>query len=123
MTLVNVWSAGFRTHIARTVATITEHKTPLPPVRDLEGAVIRASEVVDGLVLSITGLTPEFRDTLVSGVCNGGVLTIEDQAAFAYVYTEAHWDGATLRVAAIPYITQLRRSCLPDWYVPDERLC
>lgn len=123
MTLINVWSGGFQQHIARTVATITEHQIPLPPVRDLEGAVIRASELVDGLVLTMTGLTPEFRDKLVDGLTGGGVITIEDQAAFAYVYTEAHWDNGTLRVAAIPYITQLRRSCLPDWYVPDERFC
>ncbi|CQD03699.1 hypothetical protein BN000_00625 [Mycobacterium europaeum] len=123
MTLVNVWSASFQQHVGRAVATIAEHQIPLPTVRDLTHKVIRPSELVDGIVLTITGLTPEFRDTLVQGITGGGVLTIEDQPAFAYVYTEARWDNGTLHVAAIPLVTHLRRSCLPDWYVPDERFC
>lgn len=123
MTLVNVWSRDFAQHIARIVATITECKTGLTAVRDIEGAVIRPSEYVDGLILTVTGLTAEFREKILGGVCNGGVLTIEDQPAFAYAYTEAQWSDETLHIAAIPYITQLRRSCLPDWYVPDERFC
>lgn len=122
MTLVNVWSAGFQTHVARTVATIEHHQIPLPAVRDIAGAVIRPSDLVDGLVLTVTGLTAEFRETLVPALLNG-VFTIEDEAAFAFTSTEAQWDGDTLRVAAIPYITHLRRSALPDWYVPDERFC
>ena len=121
MTLVNVWTRDFGQHIARAVATVQPHQIALPSVRDLEGAIIRASELVDGIILTITGLTPEFKEKLINGLT--GVLTIEEQPAFAYVYLEARWDNGTLHVAAIPLVTHLRRSCLPDWYVPDERFC
>lgn len=122
MTLVNVWTRDFQQHIARTVATIENHPILLPPIGDTAGTIVRASETVDGIVATVAGLTREFQEKLVAGVVNG-VLTIEEQAAFAFICTEARWESATLRVAAIPYITQLRRSCLPDWYVPDERFC
>ncbi len=121
MTLVNVWTRDFGQHIARAVATVQPHQIALPSVRDLEGAIIRASELVDGIILTITGLTPEFKEKLINGLT--GVLTIEEQPAFAYVYLEARWDNGTLHIAAIPFITSLRRCCLPDWYVPDERFC
>lgn len=121
MTLVNLWSQDFKEHIARTVATVEPQQIRLLPVGDLAGNIIRAAELVDGIHLTITGLTPEFRCKLFAGL--NGVLTIEEHPAFAFVYTQAHWDGATMHITAVPYVTYLRRSCLPDWYVPDERFC
>lgn len=122
MTLVNVWTRDFSQHIARTVATIEQHPIMLPPIGDTAGTIVRASETVDGIMLTVTGLTREFQEKLVAGVLNG-VLTIEDHPAFAFTCTECRWESGTLRAAAIPYITHLRRSALPDWYVPDERFC
>lgn len=122
MTLVNIWTRDFSQHIARTVATIEQHQIQLPAVRDAAGTVVRASETTDGLVLTITGLTPEFQDKLVHGLLHG-VMTIENQAAFAFIYAQARWDNGTMHVVAVPYVTYLRRNALPDWYVPDERFC
>ncbi|MCA2275485.1 hypothetical protein JF780_05700 [Mycobacterium intracellulare] len=122
MTLVNVWTRDFSQHIARTVAAVEHHQILLPPIGDTAGMIVRASESVDGIALTVTGLTREFQEKLVGGVLNG-VLTIEDHPAFAFICTEARWESGTLHIAAIPYITHLRRSALPDWYIPDERFC
>ncbi len=81
MTLVNLWSQDFKEHIARTVATVEPQQIPLLPVSDLAGNIIRAAELVDGIHLTITGLTPKFRCKLVAGL--NGVLTIEEHPAFA----------------------------------------
>lgn len=122
MTLVNIWTGGFTHRIARVVATIEHHHIQLPPIGDLAGTIVRPSETIDGITIAIAGCTPEFRDKLAAAA-DTAVLTIEDEPAFAFVYTQAHWDGATMHITAVPYVTYLRRSCLPDWYVPDERLC
>lgn len=122
MTLVNVWTRDFAKHIARVVATIEHHHIQLPPIGDLAGTIVRPSETIDGITIAIAGCTPEFRDKLAAAA-DTAVLTIEDEPAFAFVYTQAHWDGATMHITAVPYVTYLRRSCLPDWYVPDERFC
>lgn len=122
MTLVNFWSQDFKEHIARTVATVEHHHIQLPPIGDLAGTIVRPSETIDGITIAIAGCTPEFRDKLAAAA-DTAVLTIEDEPAFAFVYTQAHWDGATMHITAVPYVTYLRRSCLPDWYVPDERFC
>ncbi|GAB4710603.1 hypothetical protein [Mycobacterium avium] len=122
MTLVNIWTGGFTHRIARVVATIEHHHIQLPPIGDLAGTIVRPSETIDGITIAIAGCTPEFRDKLAAAA-DTAVLTIEDEPAFAFVYTQAHWDGATMHITAVPYVTYLRRSCLPDWYVPDERFC
>lgn len=122
VTLVNIWSLDFRQHIARTVVTVEQHQFTLPPVSDVAGTIVRPSQIIDGLHLTATGLTPEFQDKLVHGFCNG-VLTIEDQPEFVFASTGTRWESGTIYAAAIPFAAYLRRSCLPDWYVPDERFC
>ncbi|WP_104182734.1 hypothetical protein [Mycobacterium avium] len=122
MTLVNIWTGGFTHRIARVVATIEHHHIQLPPIGDLAGTIVRPSEIIDGITIAIAGCTPEFRDKLAAAA-DTAVLTIEDEPAFAFVCAEVRWHCNILHIAAIPYITHLRRSALPDWYVPDERFC
>ena len=123
MTLINVWTRDFTRRVARAVATTEHREYALPPIGDLAMKIVRPAETIEGIRLTLTNLTPEFRDTLIDGLTQG-VVTIEDEQSFAFLI-QTLWfkTDDTIQADAIPMVTALRRYCLPDWYVPDERFC
>jgi hypothetical protein len=122
MTLVNVWKRDWSEHLIRAVFTIEYQEVVLPPVRDLAGSVVRPEQTVEAFVLIAQDLTAEFQQHLADAFENG-LVTIEDSQAFAFTVIQTMTTPGTLRALAIPLTTHLRRSCLPDWYIPDPRFC
>lgn len=122
MTLVNLWTRDFTKRIARVVVTTTHREIWLPPMGDLAGAVIRAPETVQALHITATNLTPEFKETVVHALCNG-FFTCEDEEPFAFIAAEVTWHTNLIEADAMPLVHHLRRTSLPDWYVPDEKFC
>lgn len=122
MTLVNVWTRDLRSCLARTVAITEPRQWHLQPVTDLAGHTVRPAETIDGVALTFTNLTPEFQTTIVNALFDG-ICTIEDEPVFAYIAAEADWQPSIIHAKAVPLLTHMRRSTLPDWYVPDEKFC
>lgn len=113
MSLIHVWKRDLQTRLAVIPAEIERRAIRLQPILDLGFKTVHPAENVSAAI--ITALSSFWdRDTPLDVL-----LTIADEPEFAFVVDLYRvTENSVIEITAYPFITYLRRSILPDWYIP-----
>jgi len=117
MAIIHFWRGanfGGWERIAIAVADVERRPMQLPAVLDAhQHAVHPQCEILAAKITPHAMPDTEFNPL-------NTLITIESMPEFAFTPYTFTCGPEGARITAIPYTEHMRRSCLPDWYVPTQ---